>query len=86
MFPERWFDLVLVLTAETHVLFDRLTQRGYSQRKIQENVECEIMRVIEESAVDNYDKNIVHVLPSNTVEELESNVDRIIAWYDAYRL
>ncbi len=26
-FPERWFDVVLVLTAETHKLFDRLKAR-----------------------------------------------------------
>lgn len=27
IFPERWFDLVLVLRADTHVLFDRMEKR-----------------------------------------------------------
>lgn len=28
--------------------------RGYSEKKIQENVECEIMHVVEEEARDSY--------------------------------
>ena len=34
LFPERWFDLVLVLRAPNAVLFDRLTERGYSEKKV----------------------------------------------------
>lgn len=45
LFPERWFDLVLVLRADNSILFDRLTARRYSEKKVQENVECEIMQV-----------------------------------------
>jgi adenylate kinase len=85
LFPERWFDLVLVLTTETEVLFDRLSQRGYSDKKVQENMECEIMQIIQESAVESYDKNIVQILPSNTIEDLESNVERVAAWLDAFK-
>ena len=79
-FPERWFDLVLVLRANNTVLYDRLAKRydavlcaasvagrawylratsvavgmltgtvlhnrGYSQLKLKENVEAEIMQV-----------------------------------------
>ena len=32
-------------TADTQVLYDRLEERGYSQKKLQENMECEIMQV-----------------------------------------
>ena len=45
LFPERWFDLILVLRAKTDVLFDRLTERGYSEKKRGENLEAEIMQV-----------------------------------------
>ena len=34
LFPERWFDLVLVLRANNTVLFDRLTERGYAQKLV----------------------------------------------------
>jgi broad-specificity NMP kinase len=28
-FPERWFDLIIVLRTDNTVLYDRLVQRGY---------------------------------------------------------
>src|SRR3546814_4406773 len=42
LFPERFFDLVLVLTCETPVLFDRLTARGYRAAKREMNMESEL--------------------------------------------
>ena len=44
LFPERWFDLVVVLTCDNAVLYDRLEARGYKASKITKNVECEIFR------------------------------------------
>lgn len=85
IFPERYFDLVLVLRARTDVLFDRLTERQYSAVKRSENVECEIMQVVLEAAKDSYDKNIVHEIPSNTEDDMKSNIDRIVQWYDAWK-
>lgn len=85
MFPERWFDLVLVLTADTRVLYDRLAARGYDAKKLNENMECEIMQVVAESARESYADGIVHVLSSNSPEEMDGNVDRIAAWLEAYK-
>ena len=85
LFPERWFDLVLVLRANNTVLFDRLTERGYAQNKITENVECEIMQVVLEEARESYAEEIVHELPSNTVEDMESAVARVRQWLDAWK-
>jgi adenylate kinase len=80
IFPERWFDLVLVLRANTEVLYDRLTSRGYSEKKLSENMESEIMQVILDEAREAYDPAIVHEVPSNTLEEMESNVERVQLW------
>lgn len=80
LFPERWFDLVLVLRAKTDVLYDRLTERGYSDKKRSENLEAEIMQVVLDEARESYDVEIVHEVPSNTVEEMESNVERCKLW------
>ena len=44
LFPERWFDLVLVLRSDNSVLYSRLESRGYSQKKLSDNVEAEIMQ------------------------------------------
>merc|ERR1740121_337817 len=41
---------VYVLRADNSVIFDRLTARGYPQRKVTENVECEIFGTVLEEA------------------------------------
>uniref|UniRef100_A0A7S2LK93 Adenylate kinase isoenzyme 6 homolog n=1 Tax=Leptocylindrus danicus TaxID=163516 RepID=A0A7S2LK93_9STRA len=81
-FPERWFDLVLVLRANTEVLFDRLAERGYSEKKRNENLECEIMQIVLDEARESYAEEIVHEVPSNTLEDMESNVSRVQQWFD----
>ena len=74
IFPERWFDLVLVLRTKTDVLFDRLSARGYPEKKRSENMEAEIMQVILDEAREAYAKEIVHEVASNTIEDMENNV------------
>ena len=81
-FPERWFDLVVVLQCcdDTSVLYDRLKARGYSDRKIEENMQCEIMRVISEEAAESYASDRIVELRSATVDDMEQNVNRIDEW------
>ncbi|KAH8550534.1 AAA domain-containing protein [Umbelopsis sp. PMI_123] len=85
IFPERWFDLVLVLRAENNVLYPRMEKRNYNQRKITENIECEIMQVVLDEARESYAEEIVIELPSNDINDMESNVDRVRQWVDAYK-
>ncbi|KAI9594265.1 AAA domain-containing protein [Syncephalis fuscata] len=84
VFPERWFDLVVVLRVDNTVIYDRLEERGYSQHKISENVECEIMQVVLEEARESYKEEIVVDLQSDTVEQMESNAERIREWTSAW--
>ncbi|KAG5179445.1 P-loop containing nucleoside triphosphate hydrolase protein [Tribonema minus] len=84
-FPEDWFDLVLVLRADTATLFDRLKARGYHEKKLQENMQCEIMQVVLEEAHEAFPAPIIHELQSNTVEEMEANVDRVKQWLQQWR-
>ncbi len=49
-------------------------------KKIQENNEAEIMQVVLEEARSSYATEIVVELTSETTEDLESNVDRIVGW------
>jgi adenylate kinase len=85
LFPERWFDLVLVLRCDNSVLYGRLEGRGYSAKKLSDNVEAEIMQVILDEAREAYREEIVIELPSNSVEDVESNVARTVAWLQAWR-
>lgn len=81
LFPERWFDLIIVLRADTHILYDRLMKRGYSENKRSQNIQCEIMQVVLDEAKESYAKEIVVELKSNGIQDMEQNVDRIVAWY-----
>ena len=76
---------MLVLRTDNTVLYDRLVRRGYKQAKLTENVECEIMQVVLEEARESYAEEIVHELPSNTVEDMESAVARVRQWLDAWK-
>jgi adenylate kinase len=67
----------VVLRTDNDLLYPRLEKRGYSENKIQENVECEIMCVVAEDARQSYREEILWELPSNTVEEMDDNVRRI---------
>eukprot|EP00271_Cylindrocystis_brebissonii_P020983 TRINITY_DN7292_c0_g1_i1.p1 TRINITY_DN7292_c0_g1~~TRINITY_DN7292_c0_g1_i1.p1 ORF type:complete len:235 (-),score=28.73 TRINITY_DN7292_c0_g1_i1:690-1394(-) len=80
-FPERWFDLVVVLQTDNAVLYERLTDRGYLGRKLEENMECEIMQVLLEDAHESYRPEIVMPLPSNTPQDQASNVAAIRRWF-----
>lgn len=84
IFPERWIDLVIVLRCDHSKLWDRLEKRGYPLKKIQENNESEIMQVVLEEAREAYVPEIVIELESETSEDLESNVSRIISWMNAW--
>jgi len=80
LFPKSWIDLVVVLRADTATLYDRLTERGYPEAKLQENMDSEIMEVLLQEARDSYDEEIVVELQSGTAEEMDSNVERIEGW------
>ncbi|OLY79958.1 Adenylate kinase isoenzyme 6-like protein [Smittium mucronatum] len=80
IFPERWFDLVVVLRTSTENLYDRLVARNYNQKKINENMECEIMQVVLEEAREGYNPDIVVELTSDNVQEIEDNVLYVQDW------
>jgi adenylate kinase len=76
---------VIVLRTNNTTLYDRLVHRGYSEKKVRENVECEIMQVVLQDARESYAPAIVQELTSETVEDMESNVERTLLWMDHWR-
>lgn len=58
---------------------------GYSLKKIQENNEAEIMQTILEEARSSYAEEIVVELTSETPDEMDSNVERIVSWVRSWR-
>lgn len=84
IFPEELVDLVLVLQVNTEQLYDRLQARGYEQHKVNENMECEIMQVVHEEAREAFAEDMVHAVPNNTIEDMDSNVQRVQQWLQAW--
>lgn len=96
-FPERWFDLVVVLRTDNSTLYPRLesrwfahklevnANRGYSQKKITENIECEIMQVLLDEARDSYKQEIILELPSNNIAEMDNNLEKLSKWINEWK-
>lgn len=47
-------------------------------------MECEIMQVVLESARESYAREIVIQLTSDSIEDMDSNVERICQWYHSW--
>ncbi|CAD5226965.1 unnamed protein product [Bursaphelenchus xylophilus] len=76
-FPERWFDYVIVLRCDNTQLYDRLKTRNYSEKKLRDNIECEIFGTIAEEAEDAYKEGIVHQLQNSLPGDLEKNLEMV---------
>ena len=59
LFPPSMIDLVCVIRCDNQLLYDRLQARGYSGKKLEENMDCEIMEVLLNEAREAYDEEIV---------------------------
>ena len=59
--------------------------RGYAQKKLDENMDSEIMQVLLDEARNAYDDEMVIELKSNAVEDLDSNVERIGMWIEHWK-
>ncbi|MFQ6625588.1 hypothetical protein Gotur_004787 [Gossypium turneri] len=79
-FPERWFDLVVVLQTDNTVLYDRLSKRGYDGAKLSNNIECEIFQVLLEEAKESYSEDIVKALKSDNIDDITRNVSSLTDW------
>uniref|UniRef100_A0A4X2KIH0 Uncharacterized protein n=1 Tax=Vombatus ursinus TaxID=29139 RepID=A0A4X2KIH0_VOMUR len=70
--------LVFVLQTVNSVLCTRLEKRGYSVKKLQDDIQCEIFQILYEDVMAFYNHEIVHHLPRNVPEELENHLDQIM--------
>ncbi len=58
--------------------------RGYTGKKLQDNVQCEIFQTIYEEAMEAYKEEIVHQLTSNIPEDMERNLEQIVQWFEQW--
>ena len=76
--PEDPINLVVLLRCNNTDLYDRLKERGYTDKKITENIDCEIMEVTSEEVRSSYKENIILELKSEKIEDMENNLDIVI--------
>jgi len=74
-----------VIRCDSTLLYDRLAARGYPPKKLEENMDAEIMQVLLEEAREAYDEEIVVELGSNEAEDVQGNVERIETWVENWR-
>jgi adenylate kinase len=80
-FPPEWFDLIVVLSADTHILYDRLVERKYPLSKVQENVQCEIMMEVKMDAMDAFQDHVeIMELSSNSDQDFKQNCEKLNSW------
>mmetsp|Transcript_82545 Transcript_82545/g.242193 ORF Transcript_82545/g.242193 Transcript_82545/m.242193 type:complete len:177 (-) Transcript_82545:33-563(-) len=77
--PDDWFDLVLVLRADTSTLWSRLEKRHYGEAKIQQNVEAEIFQTCLDEAREAFEESAVPIWEAqhDTTDQLEEAVARV---------
>jgi adenylate kinase len=78
IFPERWFDAIFVLRTDLTKLYDRLATRKYNEKKLQDNIQCEIFQTILEEANESYKPEIVH-------EHVHQCVTKIFLFHQYFR-
>lgn len=74
-----------MVRCDSTLLYDRLAARKYSAKKLDENMDAEIMQVLLDEAREAYDEEIVVELWSNEGEDVEGNVGRIVSWVENWR-
>ena len=59
--------------------------RGYTGKKLSDNIECEIFQTLLDEARESYKPEIVHELQSNTPDEMEQNLENIANWIEQWK-
>ena len=70
--------LVVLLRCNNTVLYDRLAERNYTEKKIKENIECEIMEVTADDVRQYFPMEKILEIPNEEVEQMESNIELIV--------
>lgn len=84
-YPLRWVDLVVVLRCDHQLLWKRLEKRNYPLVKIQDNNEAEIMQFVLNEAREAYPAEAIVELKSESNDDIEQNVQRIVQWIESWR-
>lgn len=90
--PSSLIDLIVVLTCDNTILFDRYKVRNYGERKIEQNIDSEIMQEIVSETQDYYkgedassQSTTLTILKSDTEDDMKSNLSRVKLWVERWQ-
>jgi len=81
-FPERWIQIVVVLRCNTEILYERLLAKGYTGKKLENNMDHECTPAYVEETREAYPRAMFFELPSNTYRDRARNLQLV---KDAYQ-
>ena len=73
-----------MLQTDNSILYKRLETRGYNEKKLTNNIQCEMFQVLYEEALASYKMEIVYQLRSDKPEDLENNINEILKWVEQW--
>jgi adenylate kinase len=86
IFPQDYFDLIILMRCENETLYKRLEERGYKQEKITENIECEIFEEVKLDIEEHYNNpDLLLELRNEKQTDMEANLQAAINWLLAYK-
>lgn len=59
--------------------------RGYTGKKLEDNIQCEIFETLLEEAQSSYKPEIVTELQNNSEEDLHKNIDTVVEWIERWK-
>jgi len=72
LIPSKEVEHAFILRTHPQVLRERLKQRGYSEAKVAENVEAEVIGVCQMDALDAFDEEIVSEIDTTSLSPRET--------------
>lgn len=73
------FDYIFHIVCNNRRIADRLAMRGYSEHKIQNNIECEIFNTIGEELEEYFEMDVLKVNGSDDInEDAEYSMEEVI--------
>ncbi len=80
LIPSEFFDIIFVFRTPIKMLRERLEKRNYPKKKIEENIEAEIMEICLTDALYEYGpEKVVIINTGKTVEEVLIEIEKRIS-------
>jgi adenylate kinase len=75
---------IFVIRCSNDKLYDRLKQRNYSDKKIEQNIQSEIFQVCLDDARETFDESLIHEIINETEDDFKKNIENLSNWINQW--